>query len=303
LEKVTDKGTYRAYGAEKRINDERMEMIRKANIILAEYEENNLVITLRGLYYQFVARGFTGGENSDLMYNKLKSVMKDGRLAGLISWKAIEDLTRNLRGLQTYRSPKSVLEAAKNSYRRDLWISQPWRPEIWVEKDAQAGTVQQIANNLRVDFFACRGYSSLSEQWEAGQRFARYMQKGQRPIVFHLGDHDPSGIHMTEDNRRALTMFAGFPVTVVRIALNMNQIEELSPPPNPTKMSDSRASDYVKQFGMECWEMDALDPRYIQNLIRENVDRIRDPDLWDEELRREVDDKRMLEEMIDGIGQ
>lgn len=295
---MADKGTFRCY-VPKKFGDDRLKMIAQANKILEEYETNGLLITLRGLYYQFVARGFTGGENSDAKYNQVKSAVNDGRLAGLISWTAIEDRTRNLQGLEHYTNARQLMKAASANYRRDLWVSQPWRPEVWVEKDAQAGVVGRIAMKLRVDFFACRGYNSQSEQWEAGQRFARYMRKGQRPIVFHIGDHDPSGIDMTRDNRERLELFAGFPVTVVRLALNWDQIQTLNPPPNPTKMTDARANDYFAKFGHQSWEMDALDPMYIMRLIEDAVMKIRDPIAWDEELRREVDEKRALAETIE----
>jgi hypothetical protein len=150
-----------------------------------------------------------------------------------------------------------------------------------------------------VDYFACRGYNSQSEQWRAGQRLARYVQKGQRPIIFHLGDHDPSGIDMTRDNTERLGLFAGTPVMVVRLALNMDQVRHYNPPPNPAKLSDSRARDYVSKFGDESWELDALDPRVIQRLIRENVERIRNESIWQEALADEAADLDEIDIMIE----
>lgn len=121
--------------------------------------------------------------------------------------------------------------------------------------------------------------------------------KGQRPIVFHLGDHDPSGIDMTRDNRDRLEMFAGTPVIVQRLGLNMDQIEQLKPPPNPTKLTDSRAEAYVQRFGQESWELDALDPSYIRSLIGNAVERIRDSEIWDVSLSREVAERDRLQDI------
>jgi hypothetical protein len=295
-----DRGTYRCY-EEKNFGPDRLALIGQANKIIGEYEAQGLSLTLRQLYYQFVARDILA--NTDRSYSKLQSVISEGRMAGLVSWTAIEDRTRNLMGHRTYSSPKALFEESAAGYKRDLWLDQPWRPEVWVEKEALAGVVGQIASKLRVDFFACRGYNSQSEQWEAGRRFAARMQKGQRPIVFHLGDHDPSGIDMTRDNRDRLTTFAGFPVTVVRLALNMNQIEELRPPPNPAKTTDSRYDRYEREYNTrQSWELDALDPKYIMDLIQTNVVRIRDEERWDAALRREVDDKRLIAEKIEELG-
>jgi len=122
---------------------------------------------------------------------------------------------------------------------------------------------------------------------------------GQRPIVFHLGDHDPSGIDMTRDNRDRLSLFAGVDITVVRLALNMEQIERYRPPPNPAKVTDSRFEAYQREYGDESWELDALNPEVIHNLIENNVQCIRDEKLWDAALAREVADKQDLEDMID----
>lgn len=289
---MTD-GHYVAYQP-KKFRQEALDEIQAANSIIEEYESLGFAMSLRQLYYQMVARGLR--ENTPKSYNRLKTLISDGRLAGLVSWTAIEDRGRNLMGLETFDSPhKAVKWLAEEHYRIDLWADQPFRPEVWVEKAAQEGTVGQICNQLRVDFFSCKGYNSQSEQWRAGRRFARYIAKGQTPIVFHLGDHDPSGIDMTRDNRDRLSMFAGTPINVQRIALNMPQIEKYNPPPNPVKFSDSRAEDYEQEFGDSSWELDALAPTVIKDLIEDAILRVRDHKKYDAMLKIEAEDKIVLQ--------
>jgi hypothetical protein len=104
---------------------------------------------------------------------------------------------------------------------------------------------------------------------------------------------------MTRDNRDRLSMFAGVPVTVVRLALNMPQIEQHRPPPNPAKLSDSRAQDYVSKYGYESWELDALEPTLIHDLIEDAILKIRDEAKWDAMLKLEAEDKMHLEEMME----
>lgn len=276
--------------------DDKLLMIRQASDICEHYERQGVPLSLRQLYYQFVSKNLF--ENSERSYNALKSAVSDGRIAGLISWTAIEDRGRNLQGLPCSDSPQAAIKSTLAGYRIDKWANQPWRPEVWVEKEALVDVIGAICNKLEVDFFACKGYNSQSEQWAAGQRFASYVQKGQRPIVFHLGDHDPSGIDMTRDNRERLELFAGTPVQVVRLALNMNQVEQYRPPPNYAKISDSRYGDYVRNYGGESWELDALEPRVIQDLISSAVLQIRDQHLWDEMTAQETEDKMLIEAMI-----
>lgn len=291
-----DNGLYRCY-VPKNFGEKALAMIGQANAIIGEYEQKGFALTLRQLYYQFVARGLL--ENSGRNYDRLGSVINDGRLAGLVSWTAIEDRGRNLRGLNHYLTPADAIKAARDDFRLDLWHDQPFRPEVWIEKEALAGVIGEICNHLRVDFFACKGYNSQSEQWRAGRRFAGYIQKGQRPIVFHLGDHDPSGIDMTRDNRERLSLFAGMQIQVTRLALNMPQIERFNPPPNPAKLSDSRAADYIRTFGDESWELDALDPEYIRQIISTAVVNIRDEGKWLKALQEEDEERQYLDHIIE----
>lgn len=307
-----DKGHYRKY-QDIRFGEERLAFIMKANEIIEEYAKQGLDMTLRQLYYQMVARGFIA--NSDREYNKLQSAINDGRMAGIVSWTAIEDRTRSLMGLNTQDSPEQAINGLAQNYRRDLWIGQEWRPEVWVEKEAQIGNVAGICNELRIDFFACRGYNSQSNQWRAGQRFADYIRRGQRPIVFHLGDHDPSGVHMTEDNRDRLSLFAGVPIIVQRLGLNMDQVLRIKPPPNPAKLAtDSRGEGYVEymdslgygpsgdnDLSAISWELDALSPLIIRNLINDAVRRIRNEEEWERQLTRENEDIQRLKDFADGM--
>lgn len=276
---------------DRNFSDGSMAIIDQANVILAEYESQGLVLTLRQVYYQFVARGLMPNKQTE--YKRLGSILNDARLAGLIDWDMMEDRTRSLRAVSSWSDPSQIVEAVASQYKEDLWRGQEYRPEIWIEKDALVGVIEGPCGELRVAYFACRGYTSQSAQYEAGQRFRQYQRKGQTPVIFHFGDHDPSGMDMTRDNSDRLAMFARMGVDVRRLALNMDQVDRYQPPPNPAKETDSRCHDYVAKYGNESWELDALEPTVIGNLIRENVRGLIDQDKWDaarvgEELNREA---------------
>jgi hypothetical protein len=85
------------------------------------------------------------------------------------------------------------------------------------------------------------------------------------------------------------------------IGLTMEQINTYDLPPNPTKMTDSRAEGYIQKFGKICWEVDALDPEQLTDIVETNIEEILDMDLFDENLQREEDDKGRLQEIIDGL--
>lgn len=253
-------------------------LIEQANVIIAEYQGLGFTLTLRQLYYQFVARALI--DNAQSEYKRLGVVVKNGRRAGLIDWDAIEDRTRNVRRLSAWQDPSGIIEDCAQQYCEDLWESQAFRPEVWIEKDALLGVIEGVCDEFRVPYFACRGNNSESEQYKAGKRFEDHLACGLIPIVLHLGDHDPNGLDMTRDNRDRLAMFAREDVEVRRLALNMDQVERYRPPPNFAKENDTRYAAYARQFGRNCWELDALDPTVIADLIRAEIESLTDAEAW-----------------------
>lgn len=285
--------TYRAYRHDN-LRQSTLDTIERINEVLADAERDNVRMSLRQVYYKFVKNGWC--PNSDREYKRLGDALDAGRMNGLISWTAIVDMNRSLYGTNTQEAPEQLLEGLDNKFHLDLWADQQWRPEVWVEKLGMLNVIGDICSKLRVDYYACKGYDSQTMSWQAGQRMARYIRKGQRPIIFHMGDHDPSGLDMTRDNRERLEIFAGVPIQVVRLALNMDQIEALGDalPPNPAKLSDSRAEAYIAEHGHSSWEVDALEPTFIRDLIKQNVERLRDEEAWEAALAREVAGKEWL---------
>lgn len=273
-----------------------LDIIGTANKIITEYEEQGFYLTLRQLYYQMVARNYI--ENSERSYKNFGNVIDDGRLAGLIDWERIVDRTRNLRTNSHFRDPAQVMRAAYQSYHLDKWAHQPYRVEVWIEKDALIGVIEGVCNRLDVPFFACRGYTSQSEMWSCAQRFLYWRERGQTPVILHLGDHDPSGIDMTRDIIDRLDLFAG-DIKVERLALNYDQVEQYHPPPNPAKLTDSRVGAYIARFGMSSWELDALEPNVISSLIENAVSQFRDPGLWSETVEREKLDLVQINQAAD----
>ncbi|MGP3914375.1 hypothetical protein [Nonomuraea sp. 10N515B] len=255
-----------------------LDIIERANAICAEYARQGFDLTLRQLYYQFVARDWIANKQTE--YDRLGAIINDARLAGLLDWNYIVDRTRNLRGLSHWDSPDEIIQGSAYSYRTERWANQHTRVEVWIEKDALVGVIAGVCQRYDVDYFSCRGYTSQSEMWGAAQRLLRYEKAGQDTVIVHLGDHDPSGVDMTRDIDDRLELF-GASTNVVRIALNMDQVEEHQPPPNPAKLTDSRASGYIAQHGRSSWELDALDPATLARLIEEEIEAWRDEAQWE----------------------
>lgn len=261
--------------------------IEQANAIIAEYAAQGFDLTLRQLFYQFVARGLIA--NSQREYKNLGNVVNDGRLAGLIDWESIVDRTRNLRELPHWNSPHEIVETAARQFNYNLWDDQPHYVECWIEKDALVGVIEGVCRRFDVPHFSCRGYTSQSEMWAAAQRIIAATRSGARrrhAVLLHLGDHDPSGIDMTRDIESRLELF-GARVEVHRLALNMDQVRLYNPPPNPAKITDSRAAEYIRTHGGESWELDALDPNVISDLIEGEVLGLMNATRWEAARERQ----------------
>ena len=59
-------------------------IIEMANKIIEEYSAQGFDLTLRQLYYQFVARDLI--PNNDKSYDSLGALVSNARLAGLLDW-------------------------------------------------------------------------------------------------------------------------------------------------------------------------------------------------------------------------
>jgi hypothetical protein len=255
------------------------DIIRQANDIIDEYIREGFDLTLRQLFYQFVSRDVF--PNCQELYNKLGDTINDARLLGMIDWDVIVDRTRYVRSLAHWDNPGQIIAAAASQYRVDRWANQFRICEVWIEKDALIGVIEGVCRAYDVSFVSCRGYISQSEMWRAAQRMGDYNRNGKRPVVLHLGDHDPSGIDMTRDIQDRFRLFR-VGVDVKRIALTGEQIGLYNPPPNPIKLLDSRSGDYATRYGNESWELDALEPRVIHDLIENEIRDLIDEESWDE---------------------
>lgn len=282
-----------------RLRPKSLAMIDQANTIIAEYQEQGYDLTLRQLFYQFVSRGLIA--NTQREYKNLGNVVSDGRLAGLVDWNAIVDRTRSLRALSHWSGPQAIVEACAEQFHYDLWDTQPAYVEVWIEKDALVGVIENVCRTNDVPYFSCRGYTSQSEMWSAAQRIDYKARGREGPIVIlHLGDHDPSGMDMTRDIRERLELFtSAHPLEVRRIALNTDQVRQYNPPPNPAKITDSRARDYIRRHGRESWELDALEPAVIEQLIVAELNGLVDRSAWDEARERQDQAREQLAEVAE----
>jgi hypothetical protein len=305
-----------------RMTSESLAMVKTINAILESYKRQGYDLSLRQTYYQLVARALI--PNTEQSYKRIGGILSDARMCGYIDWDMIVDRGRETTQNNHWDSPSDIVTACAKQFRYELWMHQPWWVEVMVEKQALEGVLEPVCKSLDIPFTANKGYSSSSAMHEAGVRLRKKLDEGKNICVIYLGDHDPSGIDMTRDVEDRLKLFSGYefyapkatPHTpefeadfrsmnirrferylngafdgqeflVERVALTMDQIEKYNPPPNPAKLTDSRSDKYVQEFGDESWELDALEPAVLAQLVEDKVEEYRDEDLFQEASDRQ----------------
>lgn len=289
----------------------KIDLIAKAIIIVKQYQAAGYELTLRQVYYQFVARDWmpqrwadkkTGSTNNQKAYKYLGNLLAQARLSGLMDWNSMIDKTRSMGGLPHWKTSQDILKSVAQQYAVDKWTDQKYRPEVWIEKDAIESVASVICDRHDVPYFSCRGYTSLTSIWSAAQRLANVAVTS-IPVILHLGDHDPSGIDMSRDIEERVRLFGGkklrSKLIFERVALNMNQVEQYNPPENPAKISDSRFNKYMKQFGESSWELDALDPEVVDGLVSARLDNYKNKRLFNKFKKQETTDKSELQALSD----
>lgn len=265
---------------EQRFTNASLKLIAVMDDIITDYQGQGYVLTVRQLYYQLVAKALI--PNTERSYKSITSLVNDARLAGLLDWAGIEDRTRAFVTRSRWATPSDILHSAASSYHEDLWAQQEHRVFVIVEKEALAGVLEAACDTLDVPLLAARGYPSGTVLREFVEGVVNpSLNNGQRIVILHFGDHDPSGIDMTRDLRERLALFSyGGDIELTRVALNMLQIEEINPPENPAKTSDARFESYRRLYGDSSWELDALSPAYLTGLVKVNVEQYIDRSKW-----------------------
>lgn len=285
---------------EKRFSPENCDLLRVIDDIVGEYQDQGYMLTTRQVYYQLVARDTV--PNTLNSYKRIAGLINDGKLAGVLDWDALEDRTREFKTRAHWTSPSGILTACANQYHEDLWHRQSARVFVIIEKEALVGVLEDLCHRYDVPLLAARGYPSGTVlRAFAQEHILPATNEGVFCKILHLGDHDPSGIDMTRDLDDRIDLFTerGGGYHLERIALNMAQIEEVKPPENPAKSTDARFKKYRQRFGSSSWELDALQPSYLNKLVEENITKMIDDDIWQEQVDRISEYRRQIRKIAD----
>jgi hypothetical protein len=232
-------------------------------------------ITGRGVGYKLFARQLIPSMSRANMM-RVYRLLRDAREEDTIPWSWIVDETRSLERTPSWDSPADYALSVAQSYRRDFWNQQPHRVEVWSEKGTVRGVLQPVLVEYGVGFRVMHGFASATAVYDVAQD-----DDGRPLIVLYVGDYDPSGMYMSEqDLPKRLEKYDGEHVELQRISLTQEQTAGLISFPASDKKGDKRYKWFISNYGDQCWELDALDPNILRDIVEEKIKAEIEPEAW-----------------------
>lgn len=225
----------------------------------------------------------------------------------------------------------SCLESVKQSYSFyesiSFWQGQPVYIQMLVEKIDLKQLFRSVISQYHIPIATSRGWYSILQRAEMAKRFKFWEEQGKTPVLLYCGDHDPTGLQISE------ALLANFwdialgtawePTNLVidRFGLNYDLIIEagltwidnlISASGKPPDLKKRYVRDYIAQYGERKVEANALviDPDLASRLVEKAISKYL-PDnafeLYSEERKenqaevKALQDKLNLEENIDEL--
>jgi hypothetical protein len=282
-------------------------MLRAVQAVI-EAHRNYWPLTLRQIHYQLLndppLRNARDPDsryaNTRKCYSDLSDLLTRARLSHDVHWAAINDPTRPASRTYCKQSVRAFIDGELDGflrhYSRDLLQSQEAYFEIIAEKQTVEGIVRRAAEPYTMPYMIGRGYSSIDARYQLAQRF--YRSRKDKLVLLFLGDHDPEGENIP--NTFAGSMrdeFGVHNITPLKVALTREQVDELKLPPVMTaKETSSRAAAFVAEHGEDVFELEAVSPDDLSQILTGAIEDVLDMELFEQEQQHEEQEALELDE-------
>jgi hypothetical protein len=232
-------------------------------------------ITGRGVGYKlFTAGVIPSMERAEMQ--RVYRLLKEAREQGHIPWSWIVDETREIERVSTWANPAAYARCVARSYRRDFWDQQPRRVMVVSEKGTVRGLLRPVLDDFAVGFQVMHGFSSATTVHDISED-----DDGRALIILYVGDFDPSGMFMSEEDLpNRFSKYDGDHVTLRRIALTREHVNGLLSFSATDKRKDPRYTWFIRNFGHRCWELDAMDPNDLRACVKREIKKLIEPVAW-----------------------
>lgn len=254
-----------------------------------------LPLTLRQIFYMLVSNyGFPKEEKA---YKRLCNTIGHARRASYIPMEAIRDDGLSRIDPDGWEGEQQFIDTFKAHARRFRYNRQMHQPQytfVWCEAEGMLPQLANYCDNFGVSVLSSGGFDSITTKHNVAVEASRY------PIVevLHIGDHDPSGVHMCNSLDEDLLAFVdtlGGDVTVTRIAVLPEQIEAMDLPTAPPKQTDRRS------FTGLTTQAEAIPPAALRDIVQAELRGRFDMDVLDATIASELAVRRSLTSRLAAI--
>jgi hypothetical protein len=227
--------------------------------------------------------------------NKVSRLLTIARDDGRIPWEWIVDEHRRPERTLTFRDRDHAIRLVKERYRKDYWPAQRVLVKVWSEKSTVSGILAPVLYEYEVEFLAVHGNNSTTRIREA----AAAQIRDRRPwVVLYVGDWDPAGCYMSDEDAPKRLLKYGAGIHVQRVALLNADVRRLRQ--HNFDVDDKRRAAiakhganvgkrgidnnkpwFVERYGRECMELDAMNSNDLRTRIETAIREYIDPDAWE----------------------
>ena len=262
-----------------------------------------LPLTLRQIFYMLVSaynsedvQGYKF-DKTEKSYKRLCETMNKARRARMISMDSIRDDGFSKDGGGGWSSEASLIRTFKYSAERfqlNRQENQPTKLIVWCEA---AGMMPQLADAVRdyhVPVMSSGGFDSVTTKHNMAEELS---DMGDVEIL-HLGDHDPSGVHIYSSLDEDLQSFLydmGGEMELTRLAVTPEQVETMGLSTAPPKSTDKRS------FSGLTTQCEAIPPRRLRQILTDAVTARIDHDIYQEDLQEEKRIRKSLGRRLEDL--
>jgi hypothetical protein len=231
-------------------------------------------------------------------YKALDELLTRARFEGLVPFGVIADETRPVTDFNGFRDCQTFLRQEMNNFLKGYWRdrlqSQPNHLELLVEKNTIVPILRSVAEEYCVPMTSGRGYCSVPPRYDIFQRFERSGKE--KLVLLAMTDFDPDGEEIAHSMARSLRDdFGVADIVPVKVALTAAQVKQFNLPPKMTaKETSANRNKFVARHGEHVFELEALPPAALQDILREAIEQVIDLDLFNCEIAREEEELQFL---------
>lgn len=299
---------------------------------VSSWASQQIIPTLRGLFYtlvslnilenttskydylsEFTARARENSEKRyEIRYRNGKSYIREFKVEETLPIDCFADNARQIIDIDDeYMSAGDFIKGGLkyytdfDSYKVPRWHNQKHYVEVWVEKDAMAGTLNSIINiagGREVRIVPTRGQESVTFAWDNVQRLKQKQYEGKKIHIRYFGDLDPSGeaIERTLIEKLTVQPYTLKNIDFKRVGVTMQQTKQFKLIPNKDAKTmnklkrDSNRFEFMEKYDLESEEdlfqievdaLEAIAPEQFKNMVLQCVDEFFDKSIRKKNVR------------------